>query len=232
MSVKRKVKVRPYGDSPARLIDQSLLRADATEADIIRLCKGAVKYKFHAVCVQPYYIPLCKAILGGSEIKTAAVIGFPLGMTLKEIKVTEAMQSVLYGAQELDIVINVGALKSGNWEYVEEELAAVINATKTALHKVIIEACYLTDKEKVLATRVALAYGAAFVKTSTGFGRAGATVKDVRLIKGIVKDLGGVKAAGGIKTLAQVRKFLKAGASRIGTSSGVEIMEEFRKAGR
>ncbi|MFO0752024.1 MAG: deoxyribose-phosphate aldolase [Thermodesulfovibrionales bacterium] len=210
----------------ARSIDQTLLKPYATEADIIRLCKGAIRYRFHSVCVHPYFVPLCKAVLTGYDISVATVIGFPLGMSLKSIKVYEAMQAVLYGAQELDIVLNLGAVKSGNWDFVEKELREVINSSPAVLHKIILETCYLTAEEKRAAAAVAVACGARFVKTSTGFGGKGATVADVKLLKEVVQGRAEVKASGGIRTLAQTVRFLRAGATRIGTSAGVEIMQE------
>ena len=233
MSKREKKKARHYGSrerfAPAQLaryIDQSLLRPDATEADIVRLCKGAIKYNFYAVCVHPYFVPLCKAILTGYDTKVATVIGFPHGMSMKNVKVYEAMQSVLYGAQELDIVMNLGAVKSGNWCFLEEELAAVVSASSSVAHKVIIETCYLKEEEKRAAARIAVLCGARFVKTSTGFGPKGATVRDVRLIKDAVGDKAEVKASGGIKTLDEMVKLIRAGAMRIGTSAGIEIMKE------
>ncbi len=232
MSERKKGKARPSGNKGlppgqlARFIDQSLLRPEATEADIIKLCKGAIKYNFYSVCVAPYYVPLCKAVLTGYDIKVVTVIGFPHGMTMKNVKVYEAMQSVLYGAQELDIVMNIGAVKSGNWCFLEEELSGIIAASNSVLHKVIIETCYLNDEEKKSTARIAVACGAKFVKTSTGYGTKGATVRDVKLIKDAVGDTAEVKAAGGIKTLDQAMKLIRAGAARLGTSAGVEIMKE------
>jgi deoxyribose-phosphate aldolase len=226
MSKRKKQKARLSGSEIARFIDQSLLKPQATEADIIKLCKTAIKYNFYSVCVNPYFVPLCNALLKGHETKVTTVIGFPLGMTLKDAKIYEAKQAVLYGADELDIVMNIGAAKSGNWDYVGEELLEIISSTKSAAHKVIIETCYLTGDEKIAATKIASLFGAKFIKTSTGFGTKGATIKDVKLIKKIVGDRAEVKAAGGIKTLSQVLQFIKAGAIRIGTSAGVEIMKE------
>jgi len=231
MSGIKKEKPHPYGSDIAQFIDQGLLNPQATEADVIKLCKGAIKYKFHSVCVNPYYVPLCKAILTGYDSRVTTVIGFPLGMSLKETKVYEAVQSVLYGADELDIVMNIGAAKSANWKFVEQELSDIIAASKDSVHKVIIETCLLTEKEKMIAAEVVLACGAEFIKTSSGFGSKGATVKDVKLLRGIVKDKAGVKAAGGIKTLKQALGFIKAGASRIGTSAGVEIVKESTNKG-
>jgi deoxyribose-phosphate aldolase len=210
----------------AQFIDQTLLKPQATEADIIKLCKGAIKYGFHAVCVHPYFVPLCKAILAGHDTKVATVIGFPLGMSLKSVKVDEAMQAIYYGAQELDIVMNLGAVKSGNWEFVEKELSEIISSSRPALHKVIIETCYLTDREKPVAAEIAVASGAKFVKTSTGFGPKGATVRDVKLLKATLGDRAEVKASGGIRDLAGMLKMMSAGATRIGTSAGEEIMGE------
>ncbi len=226
MSKRKRQKARLSGSEIARFIDQSLLMPRATEADIIRLCKTAIKYNFYSVCVNPYFVPLCNALLKGHETKVTTVIGFPLGMTVKDVKIYEAKQAVLYGADELDIVMNIGAAKSGNWDYVGEELLEIISSTKSAVHKVIIETCYLTEEEKIAATKIASLFGAKFIKTSTGFGTKGATIKDVKLIKKIVGDRAEVKAAGGIKTLSQVLQFIKAGAARIGTSAGVEIMKE------
>lgn len=232
MSKKKKGEAPRYGSKKltslelARHIDQSLLLPEAAEADVIKLCKGAIKYNFYSVCVHPYYVPLCKAILSGYDTKVAAVIGFPHGMTIKNVKVYEAMQTVLYGAQELDIVMNIGAARSGNWNFVEAELMEIIAASKPAVHKVIIETSCLTDREKRIAAEIAAACGAKFVKTSTGFGKGGATVKDVKLIKKVVEDRAEIKASGGIKTLAQAVKLIEAGALRIGTSAGVEIMKE------
>jgi len=232
MSEKKKGKAPHYGTNRiapgelARHIDQTLLNPYASEADIIKLCKEAVRYNFYSVCINPYFVPLCKAILSGYDIKVTTVIGFPLGMTMKNAKIYEAMQAVLYGAQELDIVINIGAVKSGNLDFVGEEISEILSATNTVVHKAIIETCYLNEKEKRAVTEIAVSCGAPFIKTSTGFGTKGATLKDVKLIKAIIKDRAEVKAAGGIRTLPQVLRFIQAGATRIGTSSGPEIMRE------
>jgi deoxyribose-phosphate aldolase len=226
MSKKKKQKARLSGTEIAKFIDQSLLKPHATEADIIKLCKAAIKYDFYSVCVNPYFVPLCNALLKGYDTKVTTVIGFPLGMATKDVKVYEAKQAILHGADELDIVMNIGAAKSGNWDYVGEEILDIISSTKSAVHKVIIETCYLTEEEKIAATKIASLFGAKFIKTSTGFGTKGATIKDVKLIKKIVGDRAEVKAAGGIKTLSQALQFIKAGATRIGTSAGVEIMKE------
>ncbi|MBF0506246.1 MAG: deoxyribose-phosphate aldolase [Nitrospirae bacterium] len=217
---------RPSTGELARYIEHTLLKPESTEADIIKLCKGAIRHNFYSVCVHPYYIPLCKAILSGYDTKVTTVVGFPLGATMKNIKVYEAMQAVLYGAQELDIVINMGAVKSGNFDFAGEELSEIISASRQAVHKVIIETCYLTEQEKRAVTEIAVSCGARFIKTSTGFGTRGATVKDIKLIKSVIKDRAEIKAAGGIRTLAQALRFIQAGASRIGTSYGEAIMQE------
>lgn len=226
MSKIKRQKVPLSGPEIARFIDQSLLMPQATELDIVKLCKTAIKYNFYSVCVNPYFVPLCNAILKGHETKVTTVVGFPFGMTLKDAKIYEAKQAVFYGADEIDIVMNIGAAKSGNWDYVGEEILEITSATKSAVHKVIIETCYLTEEEKIAATKIASLFGAKFIKTSTGYGTKGATIKDVKLIKKIVGDRAEIKAAGGIRTLSQVLQFIKAGATRIGTSSGVDIMKE------
>ncbi|MBF0557735.1 MAG: deoxyribose-phosphate aldolase [Nitrospirae bacterium] len=232
MSEKKKKKPHHYGNkhiSPAELgryIEQTLLTPNATEADVIKLCKSAIRYNFCSVCVHPYYVPLSKAILSGHETTVTTVIGFPLGMTMKNIKVYEAMQAALYGAQELDVVLNIGAVKSGNLDYVAGELSEILAANKSIVHTAIIETCYLTEKEKSAVTEIAAGCGVGFIKTSTGFGPKGATDKDVKLIKNVLKDRAGVKASGNIRTLPQVMRLIKSGAARIGTSAGLEIMQE------
>jgi deoxyribose-phosphate aldolase len=210
----------------SKLIDHSLLRPDATAADILRLCDEAGRYGFFAVCVHPYYTALAKEALGTSRVKIAAVIGFPHGMSFTGVKIYEAMQAVLKGADELDIVINTGLAKSGDWEAVKKEISDIVTATPGALHKIIIETCYLTDDEKKKACGAAIEAGAEYIKTSTGFGPSGAVIRDIQLIKAFTKGNAGIKAAGGIKTLAQVKACIEAGATRIGTSSGVAIMKE------
>lgn len=212
----------------SKLIDHSLLSPDATAADILRLCDEAGRYRFFAVCVHPYYTALAKEALGASRVKIAAVIGFPHGMSFTAVKIYEAMQAVLNGADELDIVINTGLAKSGDWEAVKKEISDIVTATPGALHKIIIETCYLTDDEKKMACDAAIEAGAEYIKTSTGFGPSGAVIRDIELIKAFTKGNAGIKAAGGIKTLAQVKACIEAGATRIGTSSGVAIMKEVK----
>ena len=211
----------------AGLTDHSLLRPDASYTNIKRLCEEALQFGFCSVCINPCFIKISKELLTGSNVRVTTVIGFPLGMTLTEVKVYEAMNASLLGADELDIVINIGAFKSGDWETVRKDISDVIMATKGLIHKTIIETCYLDDNEKRRVVEIALDAGSEFIKTSTGFGPRGARVKDIRLIKSIVGDAAGIKAAGGISTLKQVLSMLKAGATRIGTSSGVRIVREF-----
>jgi deoxyribose-phosphate aldolase len=213
----------------AKLIDHSLLKPDAAETDIVKLCEEAQKYNFFAVCVHPCFIKTVRDVLFKTHVKIATVIGFPLGMNMPEIKVYEAVQAVLNGADELDIVINTGLAKSNNWEAVEKEISDIITATPEAVHKIIIETCYLTDEEKQKASLIVMNAGAEYVKTSTGFGSSGAVIRDVELIKSVTKGRTGIKAAGGIRTLKDVMAFVKAGATRIGTSYGVDIMKEVNK---
>jgi deoxyribose-phosphate aldolase len=212
----------------ARSIDHTLLRSDATHGDIENLCKEAFDFGFHSVCISPFFVKIAKEALKDSEVQLTTVIGFPLGSTLTDVKVFEAMNVALLGADELDIVINIGALKSGDWKTVRKDLSDVIMATRGLIHKAIIEICYLNEDEKKKAVMTALDAGSEFIKTSTGFGPKGAEIEDVRLIKSLVGDKAGIKAAGGIRTLKQVVDFIEAGATRIGTSSGVGIMKELQ----
>ena len=212
----------------ARSIDHTLLRADATYGDIDNLCKEALDFGFHSVCINPSLVKNAKAFLKDSEVKVTTVIGFPLGGTLTDVKVYEAMNAALLGTDELDIVVNIGALKSGDWKTVRKDLSDVIMATRGLIHKAIIETCYLNEDEKRKAVVTALDAGAEFIKTSTGFGPKGAEIEDVRLIKSIVGDRAGIKAAGGIRTLKQVVDLIEAGATRVGTSSGARIMKEIQ----
>jgi deoxyribose-phosphate aldolase len=212
----------------ARSIDHTLLRSDATQEDIENLCKEALAFGFHSVCINPFFVKSAKAPLKDSQVKVATVIGFPLGANLTDVKVYEAMNAALSGADELDIVINIGALKSGDWKTVRKDLCDVIMATRGLIHKAIIEACYLNEDEKKKVVMTALDVGAEFIKTSTGFGPKGAEIEDVRFIKSLVGDKAGIKAAGGIRTLKQVVDFIEAGAARIGTSTGTGIMMEIQ----
>ncbi len=212
--------------NPASFIDHTLLRPDATEAEIKRLCEEAKQYKFFSVCVHPYFLKPAKETLSESSVRLTTVVGFPLGITLSDIKIYEAMKCVSEGADELDIVINIGAAKSGKWDYIKRELSDLIIATKDATHKIIIETACLTDEEKIKASLSAMHAGAEFVKTSTGFAPKGALPGDVSLIKSATEGKIAIKAAGGIKTLNDMLALIEAGASRIGTSSGVSIIKE------
>lgn len=207
----------------APFIDHTLLLPQATPEDIEKICTEAIQYKFKAVCVNPFYIPLCKKKLEGTNVLIATVVGFPLGMSLTETKVSETKQAVALGADEVDMVIPIGQLKSGNYKVVENDIAAVVKASGKSVVKVIIETCLLTNQEKVLAAKLTKSAGADFVKTSTGFAGGGATVEDVKLLRSTVGGMG-VKASGGIKSFHDAVRMIKAGATRIGTSNGVNIM--------
>jgi len=210
----------------ASIIDHTLLKADATEKDILKCCEEGKKYGFASVCIQPCYVKLAAEVLKGSKVRVATVIGFPLGANLTSVKAFEAARAVEDGADELDMVLNIGALKQGDADYVEKDIRAVVEAASGALVKVILETCYLTDEEKVLACKLCKNAGAHFVKTSTGFASAGAVVEDVALMRRTVGTEMGVKAAGGIRTLESLKAMVEAGANRIGTSSGIKILEE------
>jgi deoxyribose-phosphate aldolase len=215
----------------AKVIDQTILAPDHTIADVERICEEAIGYGFAAVCVAPYDIERAAKILDGSDVAAGGTVGIAMGHSGLRAKRAEAETCVRAGAAEIDMVINVIAVKSGRWTDAREEIEAVRKIADAKVLKVILECCYLTDDEKTQACRLAVDAGADFVKTSTGFGRGGATVEDVTLMKRAVGDLAQVKAAGGIRTLGQVREMLVAGATRIGTSTGVEIIRELQ-AGR
>jgi deoxyribose-phosphate aldolase len=212
----------------AAYIDHTLLKPEATPVQVDQLIAEAKQYRFAAVCVNACYVRRAALALAGSPVKVAAVAGFPLGATLTQAKVYEAEQCILDGAQEIDMVINVGALKAGDDALVLADIAGVTNAAhrSNAICKVIIEAALLTDEEKVRACLLAKAAGADFVKTSTGFGPGGATVADVALMRKTVGPEMGVKAAGGVRDLAQAKAMIAAGATRIGASAGVKIVQE------
>ncbi|HSB90415.1 MAG TPA: deoxyribose-phosphate aldolase [Anaerolineales bacterium] len=213
------------------LIDHTLLKPDASQDEIARLCYEARKYHFASVCVNPAYVKLCSQLLKDSGVAVGTVVGFPLGATPTDVKVFEAQQAVREGASEVDMVINVGGLKSRDFALVENDIASVVRVCHagSALVKVIIEAALLTDEEKVMACQLAKVAGADFVKTSTGFGPGGATPEDVALMRRVVGPSIGVKAAGGIRTLADAQKMIAAGATRIGASASVKIMQEASK---
>lgn len=219
----------------AGLIDHTLLKPEAAESDINRLCKEALNYHFASVCLNPVFVPYAFSILKGSDVKVCTVIGFPLGANSTETKVFEAVNAVKSGASEIDMVIKIGAMREGRDEDVFKDIAKVVNAVKHVNDKVIvktiIETCLLNDNEIIKACQIAESAGADFVKTSTGFSTDGAKISDVLLMKKAVSSNIGVKASGGIRNLSQVIAFYKAGASRIGTSSGVKIMLELEKNG-
>jgi deoxyribose-phosphate aldolase len=214
--------------SIAALIDHTLLKPDATAADIRRLCTEARQYGFASVCVNPCWVKLAAAEVDGSEVKVCAVVGFPLGANTTETKVFETRLALEQGAREIDIVINIGELKGRDELAVDADIHAVVEAThaRGAIVKVILETGLLNDTEKAVACRIAQSAGADFVKTSTGFGPGGATAEDVALLRRTVGSRMGVKASGGIRTLGDLRKMVAAGASRIGASSSVRIIME------
>jgi deoxyribose-phosphate aldolase len=212
----------------ARSIDHTLLKPDATRVQIEQLCAEARRLRFAAVCVNPTWVPLCARLLVGSGVAVCTVVGFPLGATLTAAKAFEAQQAIDLGAAEIDMVLNIGALKSSNHDLVRDDIRAVAQVCHAgaALLKVIIETALLSDDEKIVACRLAQEAGADYVKTSTGFGPGGATAHDVALMRSTVGPHLGVKAAGGIRTLADALQMIAAGATRIGASAGVQIVDE------
>ncbi len=208
-------------------IDHTILKPESTKDQVIQICKEAIQFGFCSVCVNPWFIPLVASQVKGTAVKPGATIGFPLGSTTTEVKAFETKDAIKNGAKEVDMVINVGALKSGDIPYVERDIAAVIAAAKgKALVKVILETCLLTDDEIVTACMLGQKAGADFVKTSTGFNATGATVAHVALMRKTVGDAMGVKASGGIRSYQEAMKMIRAGATRIGTSAGVKIVQE------
>ena len=214
------------GRQLAKFIDHTILKPDATAAQVLKLCDEAKEYGFASVCVNPSRIALAARALEGTDVTPCCVVGFPLGAIPPESKAAETAVAVRNGAREIDMVINVGAAKDGDWDLVEKDIAAVKAACGPARLKVIIEACLLTDDEKVRACRAAVNARADFVKTSTGFSKGGATVHDVRLMRQTVGPEVGVKAAGGIHTREEALAMIEAGANRIGASAGVAIVSE------
>ena len=208
-----------------KYIDHTLLKQDATEQQIDRLLSEAKDYDFASVCVNPCWVLHAKTALVDTDVKVCTVVDFPLGATTSAVKAYETKEAIQNGADEIDMVINVGALKSGNAALVESDIRAVVEASGDKLVKVIIEACLLTDEEKVLACQLAQKAGADFVKTSTGFSTGGATLPDVKLMRQTVGPDMGVKAAGGARSYADAVAFVEAGATRIGTSAGVAILK-------
>lgn len=221
-------------DPIASMIDHTLLRPDTTACEIDRLCEEAARFKFASVCVNPVWVVRAARTLEGSAVKVCSVVGFPLGATPADVKGYETRRAIFDGAREIDMVINVGALKSGDLRTVELDIQAVTAPCRDCgvLSKVIIEAALLTDDEKIAASTLAKAAGADYVKTSTGFGPGGATVEDVRLMRRVVGADMGVKAAGGVRDLQALEAMVRAGATRVGASAGVKIVQEARQAGR
>ncbi|HHF7019381.1 deoxyribose-phosphate aldolase [Streptococcus mutans] len=206
-------------------IDHTLLKPESRQDQIDKLIREAKTYNFASVCINPTWVSYAAKALEGTDIKVCTVIGFPLGATTSAVKAFETKDAISHGADEVDMVINIGQAKSGHFAFVEEDIRAVVEASGDKLVKVIIETCLLTDKEKIKACQAAVAAGADFVKTSTGFSTAGARLDDVRLMRQTVGPDVGVKAAGGTRSLENAQAFIEAGATRIGTSAGVTIME-------
>lgn len=208
-----------------KYIDHTLLKADATKEQITKLCNEAKDHDFASVCVNTCYVPLCKELLKDSDVKVCCVVGFPLGAMDTASKAFEAKTAVSNGAGEVDMVINIGALKDKDYDYVTKDIEAVVNAAKPSIVKVIIETCLLTDEEKVEACKCAMKANAEFVKTSTGFSTSGATLQDVALMRKTVGTVCKVKAAGGIRSYEDAIKMIDAGADRLGCSAGIKIVE-------
>jgi deoxyribose-phosphate aldolase len=230
---KRPVDEEKFSDLPdlASLIDHTLLKPETTPDQVRRLCHEALEYGFASVCVNPFYVPLCAGLLAGSPVKVCTVVGFPLGANTSEVKAHEAQNAIAQGAGEIDMVINIGALKSGNLEVVRQDIESVVTAChpQGVLVKVIIETSLLSEDEKVHAGKLVVDAGADFIKTSTGFSTGGATVEDVTTLRQIVGPDIGVKASGGIRSFEDAAQMVKAGASRLGASAGVQIVQQQRK---
>jgi deoxyribose-phosphate aldolase len=224
--------VQQFDAAVAHLIDHTLLKPEATRKDVIKLCQEAVKFGFASVCVNPAYVSLVAEQVRGSKVKVCTVVGFPLGATLPQVKVFETEEAIRLGAQEIDMVIHVGALKSGQDQQVEADIRGVVEASHRggAICKVILETALLTPDEKVRGAMAAKNAGADFVKTSTGFSTGGATAEDVALLRAVVGADMGIKASGGVRTLEDFRKMVSAGATRIGASASVKIVEQARGA--
>lgn len=220
---KRRIKMT---NNIAKMIDHTLLKPEATEQQIQTLCEEAKQYSFASVCVNPTWVAFAAEKLKGTHVKVCTVIGFPLGATTSETKAFETKNAIENGATEVDMVINIGALKSGNFDLVEKDILAVTSAAKgKALTKVIIETCLLTEEEKVRACELSVKAGADYVKTSTGFSTGGATVEDIALMRKTVGPDKGVKASGGVRSPEDAQNMIEAGATRIGASSGVKIVQ-------
>jgi deoxyribose-phosphate aldolase len=214
----------------ARMIDHTMLKPEATRDEVVKLCDEARKYRFASVCVNTTWVPLCKSLLGGSGVMVCAVVGFPLGAMAPTAKAYEAREAMRQGAQEIDMVINIGALKSRDFETVFEDICRVVKSAAPAAVKVILETSALNNDEKIIGCTLAKLAGAAYVKTSTGFGKGGATVEDIELMRRIVGNEVGVKASGGVRTVEDAVKMQHAGANRIGASASVGIVTGTAKA--
>ena len=208
-----------------KYIDHTILKATASSTDVQKLCEEAIEHEFYSVCVNGCYVADAKHLLQGTDVKVAAVVGFPLGAMTTASKVFEAKEAIENGASEIDMVINVAKLKDGEFDYVENEIRLIKEAIGDNVLKVIIETCYLTDEEKVKACELSLVAKADFVKTSTGFGTGGATYEDVKLMKSVVGDNAKVKASGGVRDKKTAQKYVDLGAERLGTSSGIEVVK-------
>jgi deoxyribose-phosphate aldolase len=215
--------------NPASVIDHTLLKPDSTADQVRRLCEEAVEYGFASVCIPPVFVPLAADLLYGSEVAVGTVVGFPLGYVPTSVKVFETIEAAARGAVEIDMVIHVGAVLAGDHAAIEEEIRQVVRAAGDASVKVILECCYLDDSRKQTLAGCVVNAGAAYVKTSTGFGPGGATLADVALLAQTVAGRIGVKAAGGIRDWIACRSFLVAGATRIGTSAGMTIVDQWRR---
>ena len=217
-----------WNDNLPGLLDHTVLRPEATKADVLRLCAEAREQGFVVIFVPPCYVDEAVAAVAGTAVQVGIPIGFPLGGHSTHAKVTEGIEAVAHGARVLDMVINISRLKSGDYDFVRQDMAAVVCATPGVNHKVILETCLLTREEKIAACRLAVEAGMDYVKTSTGFNQAGATVEDVRLMKEAVAGRTKVKASGGIRDWKSTRALLEAGADRIGTSASLKILSEWR----
>ncbi|WP_027340791.1 deoxyribose-phosphate aldolase [Halonatronum saccharophilum] len=210
----------------ANMIDHTVLKADTLKEDVILKCQEAKEYNFASVCINPTFVSLVNKELEGTPVKVCTVIGFPLGNNTAETKAFETKNAIKKGADEVDMVINIGAVKSEAWDVVREDISAVVKAAEgKAIVKVIIETCYLTQEEKRKVCKIAKEVGADFVKTSTGFGSGGATVEDITLMREVVGEKLGVKASGGVRSIEDAQAMIEAGATRIGASSGVKIID-------
>lgn len=215
-----------------RLVDHTLLKPEATRDQVKKLCEEAVTNDFFSVCLNPFYVSYAAKLLHGTNVQVCTVIGFPLGANTTAVKVFETKKAIEEGATEIDMVINIGALKNREFDIVEEDIRGVVEAAGTKTVKVIFETCLLTDEEKIKACELSAIAGAKFVKTSTGFSTGGATIADVKLMKANIPSHMEVKASGGVRNLAAAKDFMESGATRLGTSSGVAIMNGLEAEGK